>query len=135
MQVPAQPLRPISEELPRPDLTEAEEGEGLPYAAADVENVSPPPQPRRIMAVQQPAAPPAARDKSEVYGLGITWMQRKGKLIISGFMPGSLARQSGCQIGDILRAVDDNEVVHFRPTANVRPDPHPPWTVHEVIVV
>mmetsp|Transcript_3120 Transcript_3120/g.6293 ORF Transcript_3120/g.6293 Transcript_3120/m.6293 type:complete len:94 (-) Transcript_3120:613-894(-) len=70
MQVPAQPLRPISEELPRPDLTEAEEGEGLPYAAADVENVSPPPQPRRIMAVQQPAAPPAARDKSEVYGLG-----------------------------------------------------------------
>mmetsp|Transcript_3121 Transcript_3121/g.6298 ORF Transcript_3121/g.6298 Transcript_3121/m.6298 type:complete len:148 (-) Transcript_3121:435-878(-) len=68
-------------------------------------------------------------------GAGITWMQRKGKLIISGFMPGSLARQSGCQIGDILRAVDDNEVVHFRPTANVRPDPHPPWTVHEVIVV
>ncbi len=46
-------------------------------------------------------------------------MQRKGKLIVSGFMPGSLARQSGCQVGDILRAVDDNEVIHFKPTPNV----------------
>mmetsp|Transcript_13465 Transcript_13465/g.31653 ORF Transcript_13465/g.31653 Transcript_13465/m.31653 type:complete len:142 (+) Transcript_13465:199-624(+) len=47
------------------------------------------------------------------YGVGVLWLVKQNKLIVTGFARGSAAREAGVRAGDILKAVDDIDVFHM----------------------
>lgn len=51
--------------------------------------------------------------------VGILWILKNDKLVVSGFSAGSVANRVGIEIGDILKAIDGREVLHLQTYDNV----------------
>eukprot|EP00287_Rhodomonas_sp_CCMP768_P015652 CAMPEP_0196758816 /NCGR_PEP_ID=MMETSP1091-20130531/104383_1 /TAXON_ID=302021 /ORGANISM="Rhodomonas sp., Strain CCMP768" /LENGTH=151 /DNA_ID=CAMNT_0042107649 /DNA_START=374 /DNA_END=830 /DNA_ORIENTATION=+ len=87
-----------------------------PQLDAAVWSTPPPPVavPLPQPAAQKAPGPAPFVPATQPFGLGILWMVRNDKLVIAGFMPGSKARDAGARQGDILRAVDQRDVLALK---------------------
>jgi len=55
------------------------------------------------------------KKSTKIYGTaGILWLVNKDKLVVAGFMPGSQAKQASVTRGDVLRKVDDKDVLQMK---------------------
>eukprot|EP00287_Rhodomonas_sp_CCMP768_P027389 CAMPEP_0202830626 /NCGR_PEP_ID=MMETSP1389-20130828/16299_1 /ASSEMBLY_ACC=CAM_ASM_000865 /TAXON_ID=302021 /ORGANISM="Rhodomonas sp., Strain CCMP768" /LENGTH=125 /DNA_ID=CAMNT_0049504283 /DNA_START=18 /DNA_END=392 /DNA_ORIENTATION=+ len=45
------------------------------------------------------------------FDAGMLWIVKNNKMIVSGFVPGSMAPNKGVQPGDILRAIDKKDIL------------------------
>lgn len=56
-----------------------------------------------------------AMEPSNRFGIGVLWLIKKGKLIVTGFSPASAAKELGVKMGDILKSVDGHNVLFMVP--------------------
>eukprot|EP00277_Geminigera_cryophila_P003601 CAMPEP_0179415636 /NCGR_PEP_ID=MMETSP0799-20121207/6340_1 /TAXON_ID=46947 /ORGANISM="Geminigera cryophila, Strain CCMP2564" /LENGTH=184 /DNA_ID=CAMNT_0021188393 /DNA_START=171 /DNA_END=725 /DNA_ORIENTATION=- len=60
-------------------------------------------------------------DDQNSYGPGILWLVNKDKLVVAGFTPGSQAKQASVTRGDVLRKVDDKDVLQMKAQGQKHP--------------